>query len=1225
MAIEEDYQNLVKEVQIENQDQIAEAQKLAKGAWYKRAPKVAASAVVGASKGALNAGADVFNTATDLGFYAGAGADAAFSDFMGEDKNETEERVAEKLKKVQAGRDKLINYIKQEETDDAVANFTMGATESIIKYGTIYKGLSKTGLGVISKAGVAGFGEGFMDDVKNEMVGLDKGLRLAIEQVSPDSLDDFDKLTDINTDSTAAQQLAKRVMSGVEMGLFSAAGEKVIPMVGSGIGAAGQTVAKHIPESMKRTAVDGFNKVLMQSRKLKEYISKPEIHAAKTLDQYITAPGESTFEVVKGSFSPDKTAKQNIFDNVKGTFDESATILDDASYSSRLAEYEQKLADLAPQIEDEVINMANARGIAKEEALSQFAKEVGIDETQSLTQEGLKNVLRGQAHNILLEQQASAFALAVANKNKGIIGKEQYIETAKSLNNVIKQRMSLLTGAGRTLRGAQEIPDALKGIQKEIVDSGQNIDEIMSVYGKTLDDPAALEAMSEQMEKAFDLHGIVGDTPDDVMKAMAKALTKVDKTKAGKDAGISIGRAFASVYQANLLSSTVTLSQNTFGSIAQMMLRASDTAIEAGVSKLRGRQAGDATFREAYIQLQNIISGHWDAIKLSAKAAKNIKEVGFGNAGQTIRSEFSNIPQMSAREKDFMLQLDREETSSKLAPVGKSMIANFFAKTAQAGQNITAPIFSIIKTQDTIAKSIAARSFMRGRFHTAVYVDDVLGLGEGLANPEQAKMIVKEMFERGDSIVPLDALKSMGIDEKKAIDISQRLAAWKNQTSEQATDFALDVTMQTPLTGAAKSAQKLLQDTMPYGLGRFIVPFFTTPVNIINDALQRMPVFMAGEASAIGLPVHPKFYKDFMAGGELRNKAIARLTTGTAISQASMMLAERDIIQYTPSDIDQKISMDSMLGVQPGSINVGGESIPLAPLGAAGILLNFGAALNHYTEFQNRLSVMSDDVQNKFLDASTFNLISVMEVIREAPYAQAFDDIASGLFGTDFDDKKQIERFKEYLARSAGNMVPYSSLQRQFWNNIMEEKTRANGLWQSFKSSFAPYGNMKASNAFGEPMTTTKGVVARYTEIKDDPVTAKLIDGAGFYPTPIKVDQMLQANISEPMVSVRLDVQQYERLNDILRDKLKIRDQFERLVNSPRFAANTESVDGIEQNKTDANALMNQIRKQALSQLVNEDPDMLIGVSKQAQRQRAKNAASRQVPAGVTVPSFGGR
>jgi hypothetical protein len=1238
MELSEDYRKLISDVETENKDEIAQAEKLAKGPWYRRATSVAGSVATGAGKGVANAGVDVFNTLTDLGFYAGAGIDQEISQIMGKDEKQTDERIKEKFQKVSASRDRIVNYVKQNETDDQVANFTMHATESLLQFGTIYKALGKAAMKQSTKAVVAGAGEGFMDDVKNDMLVLDKTLRLAIEQVAPEAVADFDKMTNINVESDVADQLNKRVLSAIEMGLFGAAGEAAAPVVTGAV----KEMARHIPESMKRKAVDGFGQVMTKMRKMREYVTKPELAKNKTLDAYIMQPGESKFEIVKGSFSPDKTAKENLRQGILSKFDESAKILDEQSYSTRLQEYEKKLADLAPEIEQEVVNMAETKGLSSKEALATFAKELGVEETEKMTVEGLKNVLRGQAHNIMLEQESSAFALAIGNKNKGIISQEQYIESAKSLHTVIKQRMSLLTGAGRALRGAQEIPQALQAIQKEIVNSGRSLNDIMEVYGKTIDDPAALEALSQQMEGAFALHGVVGDGPDEIMKSMAKALAKADKAKSNKDRASDLGRAFSSIYQANLLSGTTTLAQNTFGSAAQMMLQATDTFGEATMAKIRGRQAGDATFREAYIQLSNIVSGHWDAIRVSATAAKNMRKNGFASAGQTIRNEFSNIPQMSTREREFTLQLSKEDMSQTAPSIEKNISSNFFesinkdaaimdrtAETAygaatllaEKGQKLVSPVFGVIKTQDTITKSISAQAYMRGRFHTAVYVDDVLGIKEGVTKPEQAKKILKEMFERGDDVIPVADLKAMGIDEKKAIDISQRLSLWRNQTSEDATKYALSAAMQTPLKGNMKKLQTLLQDSIPFG--RILVPFFTTPVNIVNEALQRMPILQLGEASAIGLPVHPKFYTDFAAGGQKRNQALARLTSGMAIAQAGQSLAESGIIQYTPSNPEEQIAVDSMFNITSGSINLGGESIPLAFMGPAGILLNYGAALNYHRGFENRLLLMPDEEVNKFNDATLFNLMSVMEIVREAPYAQAFDDIASGLFGTDFEDKKQIDRFKDYLARTAGNAVPYSGLQRQLANNLMEEKTRANGLWQSFKSSFSPYANMEARNAFGETMGNTKGVVLRHKEIKDDMTVSKLIDGAAFYPTPMKIDQLVQSRPSEPYVSVRLTPEQYTQLNDIIRDELKIREQFDKFTSSKKFIENVELDDiGIERNNIDANSIMSKTRKQALDRLIYRNPDILSDVTRKAGEQRARQSAARQVPAGATIPTF---
>jgi hypothetical protein len=1184
-------------------DAIAKQQR---GSYFMRGIKGVGSTLKGTLKGGVNAVADIVDTATDLAFYAGTATDLALGAAF--DVGTSEKRKGDataSLEAMQKLRDGVTSYIRANETDDRVANFAMNTTESIAKFAMFYR--SAIGAGASKGAAVmlGGFGEGFTDAPEREMLLMDKGLRLAVESVAPDALEDFDKMMDLKTDASLAKQLSKRVMSGIEIGLLSIAGEKAVGAAGQGLKAAG----KALPQGMVDATKNGFMQVAERWRKTKEWAAGDK---KMTLDQYIMKEGETAFKVNPGAMTPEASAKQNLRNAVQAEYESTMRVLSPEDYSAKLADYEKKLSDLAPQIEAEVVSMAKSRGLSETEQLAKFSKELGLEEADKMTQEGLKNVLRTQAHNIMLEHQAANFVMASGAFKKGMLPETEYLDAAKSLHTVIQQRMANLTGAGRTLRTAQEIPAYLQKVNKEIVASGRTLDDVVAAYGKTINDPEALKVLAQGMDDAMSLHGIMGDSSEEIMKSMAKAIAKVDTKKSKMDIAFEIGDAVGAIYQANLLSATWTLAQNTIGSAVMMLGRAFETGIEAGVSKVMGRHTGSATLKESMIQYKHIFEGHLDALLISGKAASQLAKGNYGEAGQTFRAKMTDMPEMTAKEREFMFRMRKEDMTQKKGDINEWISGNTYASFLSGR-----PVFDFIQLQDVTTKAAAARGYMRGRYDTAVYVDDVLGLGDGLVNNKQARDILDTMYKSGRDAFTPDELKALGLSTEKAIDVSQRLSKWRAQTSKEAREFGVEAAMQTPLTGTMKRAQEMLQDTIPGG--RVFVPFFTTPANIINEALRRMPLVQIGEESALGLPIHPDFYKDFKAGGRRRQQAIARAVSGMTIVQLGAMMAENGSLQYVPKDGQVSQSMETIFNVNPGSIVIGGESFPLAAFGSWGLLLTYGGHIHQNSVTQDQLRHMSDEDQQTFADAMILNITSFMQTVKDAPYIKPVDDIIS-IFSFDPEDETAVQKAKEYAARMAGNLVPYSSLQRQTFQNFEEERKRANGSWEAFMSSFAPHANATAYNALGETMKNQQGIVARSKEVSEDQTMSRLFE-SGWYPRPAKFDMTVLGDDRTPSVQVRLNNAQWDTFNKHVRDS-KLRFELDAFTKSDAFIVNS-TLGRYDLNAKQADAMLNRARRNALDKMMREDVVLRSMVEEARKGALIENNKGRFAPAGTT-PTFQG-
>ena len=1204
----ESFEDFIANADMEAQEKNAYLEKAAKRPLMQRIGSGVGSFASGTVRGARNAGVDIFDTVTDLGFYAGHAVETQIlGRITGED---NEEDANARLANVQAARDRFSNYIKANESDDGVANFAMDMTESLLKFAFIYKSLGKTSLGIYSKVAIAGAGEGFTDSPDRDLLALDGVLRASVEKFAPDRLNEFDRAMDITTGNTAAKQLTKRVMSGVEIGLLAVAGEKAI----RGGGQVVKAGVKSLPQPFKEQMVNGFGQLMDKSRAVKEWVKKGD--KKQTFDQYMSQRNDTVFNVKQGSMRPEASAQDNLKNAITSEFDSTRRIFSPDDYSATITDYENKLAELAPHIRDEIVSMAKSRGVAAENELAKFARQLGIEEAEMLTERGLRDVLRGQAHNVLFEQQAMNYGMAVNNFRNGLIDETTYLETAKSFHTAFLQRSSQLSAAGRSLRTGQEIPDLLQKVNRELLQSDRKLQDVIRAYDMALENPETLRVVADSMEEIFRINHFVGGSADDIMKAMTRSLKSVDPNASPETLTNQLSKAVGAAYQANLLSGTWTLSQNTFGSAGLMFMRATEGLIETGIGAL-SRAPGTPTLREGMIQYKAMLEGHWDALLLSGRmAAQGARKLATGEAtdGNLLRQRMMDIPEMSAAERDAMFRMNKEDMKALGGGINEAISRNTFASIATGK-----PVFDIIQMQDIVTKATASRAYMRGRFDTALYVDDAFGLA-GL-DEKKAHAIVSQMFREGRDVLTPGEVQALGVGKKKAVEITQRMQQWRSQTSQEAADFGVEAAMQTPLTGALKGVQTALQEKLPFG--RVVVPFFTTPANIINETLKRAPLIQFGEEGTFGLPVHLDFYTDFNAGGRRRQQAIAKAVSGMALVQMGGMLRQNGMLEPISGDISERRMHDQLFNTNPGSIVVGGKSYPLAALGPIGMLLNYGAALDDFQSIEDRMAHAPEEARNMFGDMLLFSVGSFMSIVRDAPYAKALDDLA-GFFDIDPESEMAQQQFENYFGRLAGNMVPYSSLQRQFASNLMEERTRADAFFEYALSSFAPYMNVTAYNAISEQMGTQKGVLARSKVVADDPLMTVLYQEAQLEKVrPLKLDMVFGGEGMNPSVRVRLDDNQWNEYNRIIREDMNLRGALLTEAKSATFKTNA-AFGRFDQNYENINAIITSIRKMAQEKLVFKYPDLMYAVSNERKKAIVEDNIRPVPPAGQSAPSLEG-
>ena len=132
---------------------------------------------------------------------------------------------------------------------------------------------------------------------------------------------------------------------------------------------------------------------------------------------------------------------------------------------------------------------------------------------------------------------------------------------------------------------------------------------------------------------------------------------------------------------------------------------------------------------------------------------------------------------------------------------------------------------------------------------------------------------------------------------------------------ERAGREAIASTYRQPLSGATASIQQAIAKNP---LGRFIVPFFRTPINLFNWTFDRAPTSI----------ISPRNWKAMVRGTpEQRAEAVARIGVGQAVTGGIAMLALDGTITGRLSGKQEKREALMRQGVMPYSIRIGDKYI----------------------------------------------------------------------------------------------------------------------------------------------------------------------------------------------------------------------------------------------------------------------------------------------------------
>lgn len=264
----------------------------------------------------------------------------------------------------------------------------------------------------------------------------------------------------------------------------------------------------------------------------------------------------------------------------------------------------------------------------------------------------------------------------------------------------------------------------------------------------------------------------------------------------------------------------------------------------------------------------------------------------------------------------------------------------------------------------------------------------------------------------------------------------------------EALDASKYLTAQKELGDFGKRLQGLVNSTP---LLKVVMPFVKTPINLLKLGIERSPL-----APALG-----EVRDAIAAGGIARDKALARMSIGTAGAVALASLAKQGLITGDGPTDPQAMAVKRRTGPQggerwqPRSLLIGGRYYSYGNIEPLGILLGSVAS---FVELHDQMQGMEAD------KAAGAIVGSIAKTIVSRTYLQGLSDLIGAL--------SDPERHgQSYIGRMAGSLVPSGVAQT---NRMLDPDLReTQGIFDQVKARIPGLAQTMPvrRDVAGEPIT----------------------------------------------------------------------------------------------------------------------------------------------------------
>lgn len=298
------------------------------------------------------------------------------------------------------------------------------------------------------------------------------------------------------------------------------------------------------------------------------------------------------------------------------------------------------------------------------------------------------------------------------------------------------------------------------------------------------------------------------------------------------------------------------------------------------------------------------------------------------------------------------------------------------------------------------------------------------------------------------------------------MDLAKRVTELaKNPTKEltkQATKVAQEFTFQSELGRFSKG----LNLTRQHPIGKLIIPFFKTPVNIGKFVAQRLPPFSL---------LSPRNYSDIVKkGGPEATEAIARTAFGATVASALVTHAmEGKLTGSPPKDQAERDALERT-GWRPWSVKVG--DVYYSYLGYDPVATMIASSADLAQAYSNRGVEPTEEVAAKLTT-------SIIKNLSNQPYLQGLSGILDALSDPD-------KSAGQFITKSIAGFIPTGIAAAARASDPTVR--RPVGLTESMKARIPGLseGTIPKRNAFGEPYVREEPAFSPFgfSTVKKDPI-----------------------------------------------------------------------------------------------------------------------------------------
>lgn len=373
--------------------------------------------------------------------------------------------------------------------------------------------------------------------------------------------------------------------------------------------------------------------------------------------------------------------------------------------------------------------------------------------------------------------------------------------------------------------------------------------------------------------------------------------------------------AVAQAWINGLLTNPATHVVNTMSSLSTSALSVMERRVAGHLSRLMGAENGVEVGEAAHLMF-GMVEGIKDALRISAKG----RDVLAGAGRMLLSGEVSGAKRALANASDEFGSVYRA------AATGRSGYGMGKVDTRAAGGALSAEAWRV--SGDTwIGRGLDLLDGVTSTPTRALGTMDELFKTMGYRAELHARALRQATADVRDGLVPRDGLKA-------------RIAELVREPPEDLKLAAIDAATYNTFTGAPAKTLKKLADgvqQLPI-LGRLLLPFKNTPINVMTYAFERTPF----------APMIATWRADIAAGGARADLALARMGLGSMVLLAGVDMAINGTITGKSPKQPSERQHFNRSGKQAYSIKVGDRWYSYSRLDPIGMTLGLAADVGEF-------------------------------------------------------------------------------------------------------------------------------------------------------------------------------------------------------------------------------------------------------------------------------------